>query len=1016
VRVPVLTTVAGGLLAAAIALAAPARSIRWTDLPAAVQARLEQSGITSATFDGKIGEIDREARRRGREGDLDHLVFYLLQSTHFTKLPPIEPALSARGRMQRAVDRRKTGPPVPPEIVPPDVDERIGAFLKAVDSSDMDPRLSYFRALLADAARQDRRAFLQTQYVRAMSFIFTKEFASPTPEAVLQLYAKRGLSTDTAVEAGYAVLTGLGVMKGLDPSRRIRRVLIVGPGIDLAPRTGMLDAGPPESYQPWAVIDALVSLGLSGLDDLEVVGADINPRVVAHLRAARQAPPLLRLVSGIGESASLKFAPGYREYFTTLGRAVGSERGGRRAPEGHLSKTVAVGAKAAATLRAEPLNVVTERLEGEPFDLVIATNILPYFANTELTLALSNIAGMLAAGGVFLHNDTRTVVMEAAAAAGLEGQQSRQVTIASVTAAPPLADTIVVHRKASADPGPGFSFTNVARQAGLTARTVYGNPRTNKYLIETTGTGAAAIDFDADGWMDIFLVNGTTLDGFPKGQEPTNHLYRNRGDGTFEDVTARAGLAASGWGQAACVGDYDNDGRDDLFVTYWGQNRLYRNAGNGTFDDVTNRAGLWQDRRRWNTGCAFLDYDRDGRLDLLAANYIDLDLATTPLPSSGLCRYKGLAVACGPPGLPGGKNVLYRNRGDGTFADVSDASGIARAKGTYGLGVTTLDFDADGWVDVYVANDSSPSALYRNNRDGTFTDIGTTAGCAYSQDGKAQAGMGLAVGDYDRNGTMDVFKTNFAGDTSTLYANTGDGLCEDRTFTSGIGVNTRWLGWGVGFLDLDADGWLDLFLVNGHVYPEVAALETEAGYAQPKVVYRNLANGRFADVSAQLGPPVTTLKAGRGAVFADFDNDGDVDVLVNNMHDTPDLFRLDRPAARPWISLKLIGTRSNRNAIGALVRVVTSEGAHLRQGSGGQEQRQEVRGGGSYYSQNDFRLHFGLGNARTVDRIVVRWPTGLEESWPALATGRLHTLTEGTGHPERVVEFGGAPTTIRHKE
>jgi hypothetical protein len=537
----------------------------------------------------------------------------------------------------------------------------------------------------------------------------------------------------------------------------------------------------------------------------------------------------------------------------------------------------------------------------------------------------------------------------------------------------------------------GFSFTNVAHQAGLDARTVYGGQGTNKYLIETTGSGAAAIDYDGDGWVDIFLVNGTTLDGFPKGQEPTNHLYRNRGNGTFEDVTTRAGLAASGWGQAACVGDYDNDGREDLFVTYWGQNRLYHNVGGGRFEDVTSQAGLVQDRRRWNTGCAFLDYDRDGHLDLFVANYIDLDLATTPLPSSGMCRYKGLAVACGPPGLPGARNLLYHNRGDGTFADVSEKSGITRAKGTYGLGVSTLDFDGDGWVDVYVANDSSPSALYRNNRDGTFTDIGTMSGCAYSQDGKAQAGMGLAIGDYDRNGTMDIFKTNFAGDTSTLYANTGDGLCEDRTFASGIGLNTRWLGWGVGFLDLDLDGWLDLFLVNGHVYPEVDALETEAGYRQPKVVYRNLRNGRFADVSAQLGPPVTTPKAGRGAVFADFDNDGDVDVLVNNMHDTPDLFRLDQSGERHWLSVKLTGTQSNRSAIGALVRLITADG----------EQRQEVRGGGSYFSQNDLRVHFGLGAARAVDRVVVRWPNGLEETWPQLAIDRLHTLKEGTGQPNR---------------
>ena len=532
----------------------------------------------------------------------------------------------------------------------------------------------------------------------------------------------------------------------------------------------------------------------------------------------------------------------------------------------------------------------------------------------------------------------------------------------------------------------GFSFTNIAQKAGLSARTVYGGRDTNTYLLETTGTGVAALDYDGDGWIDIFLVNGTVLEGFPAGKEPTNHLYRNRGNGTFEDVTARAGVGASGWGQGACVGDYDNDGRDDLFVTYWGKNRLYRNKGDGTFDDVSLGAGVSGERVRWGSGCALLDYDRDGRLDLMAANYIDLDLGATPLPSSGLCRYKGLPVACGPPGLPGAKNVLYRNRGDGTFADVSDASGITRASGTYGLGVATLDFDDDGWVDIYVANDSNPSALYRNNRNGTFTDIATSAGCAYSQDGKAQAGMGLAIGDYDRNGTMDIFKTNFAGDTSTLYANTGKGLCEDRTFAAGFGLNTRWLGWGVGVLDLDSDGWLDLFLVNGHVYPEVRRLETEAGYEQRKVVYRNLRGGRFADVSEQLGPPVTTPKAGRGAAFADFDNDGDVDIVVNNLHDTPDLFRLDQSGERHWITLKLVGTKSNRSAIGALVRLVTADG----------EQRQEVRGGGSYYSQNDLRLHFGLGAARAIERIIVRWPSGAEEAWTGLTADRAHVLTEGT--------------------
>jgi hypothetical protein len=533
----------------------------------------------------------------------------------------------------------------------------------------------------------------------------------------------------------------------------------------------------------------------------------------------------------------------------------------------------------------------------------------------------------------------------------------------------------------------GFAFTNVAPEAGLTARTIYGGQETNKYLLETTGCGAAALDYDNDGWLDIFLVNGSVLEGFPQGEEPTNHLYRNKGDGTFEDVTRRAGLVQSGWGQSACSGDYDNDGYEDLFVTYWGQNRLYRNNGNGTFADVTNSTGVMQNRPRWGAGCAFLDYDRDGLLDLIAANYIDLDLASTPVPSSGLCRYKGIPVACGPPGLPGGKNVLYHNNGRGAFEDVSDKASITRARGTYGLGVATLDFDDDGWVDVYVANDSNPSALYRNNRDGTFTDIGISAGCAYSQDGKPQAGMGIAVGDYDRNGTMDIFKTNFAGDTSTLYANTGDGLCEDRTFASGVGLNTRWLGWGVGFIDLDSDGWLDLFLVNGHVYPEVDRVKTEAGYKQRKVVYRNLRNGRFADVTERLGPPATVPKAGRGAAFGDFDNDGDLDVVVNNVHDTPDLFRLDQSGERHWVALKLVGTASNRSAIGAQVRLVAEGGT----------QRQEVHGGGSYYSQNDLRVYFGLGAAREIERVDVRWPNGREETWSGLAIGRFHTLKEGSG-------------------
>lgn len=533
--------------------------------------------------------------------------------------------------------------------------------------------------------------------------------------------------------------------------------------------------------------------------------------------------------------------------------------------------------------------------------------------------------------------------------------------------------------------GVGFAFRLVGREAGLTGTTVFGGKTTNRYLLETTGTGVALIDYDADGRLDLFFVNGATLEGFPKGKEPRPHLYRNKEDGTFEDVTRATGIGEqSGWGQGACVGDYDNDGAQDLFVTYYGQNRLFRNTG-GRFADVTSPAGLVSPRTRWGAGCAFLDFDRDGQLDLFIANYIDLDLATAPTPESGLCRYKGIAVACGPPGLPGGKNALYRNLGKGAFADVSDASGVSRTGSTYGLGVVTFDFDNDGWTDVYVANDSNPSALYRNRRDGTFEDIGVRAGCAYSQDGKPQAGMGVGIGDFDRNGTLDIVKTNFAGDTSSLYANTGAGLCEDRTFDAGLGLNTRWLGWGAGFADFDNDGWLDIFLTNGHVYPEVREMPMEAAYEQRKVVYRNT-GGQFVDVTDRLGPPATTPRAGRGTAFGDLDDNGTVDVVISNMHSTPDVFLTTANAGHHWLLVRLVGTQSNRSAIGARVRVVAGDIAQIR----------EVQGGGSYLSQNDLRLHFGLGPASRVDRLEVRWPNGLEEVWTDMPVDRLLTIEEGT--------------------
>jgi hypothetical protein len=531
-----------------------------------------------------------------------------------------------------------------------------------------------------------------------------------------------------------------------------------------------------------------------------------------------------------------------------------------------------------------------------------------------------------------------------------------------------------------------FSFTNLAEAAGLKAITIFGGKETNRYLLETTGCGAGWIDYDNDGKLDAILVNGTVLEGFPKGQEPFNHLYHNRGDGTFEDVSQSMGVAASGWGQGVCVGDYDNDGFEDFYVTYYGQSRLYHNLGGKGFEDVTAKAGLTEKYLRWGTGCAFLDYDHDGKLDIFVVNYIDLDLKTAPLPESGLCRYRGIPVACGPPGLVGGKNALYRNKGDGTFEDVSERSGITKAKGTYGLGTSTLDFDNDGWTDIYVANDSNPATLYRNKGDGTFEDIAVSSGCAFSMDGKNQAGMGVAVGDFDRNGTLDIFKTNFAGDTSTLYVNTGDGFCDDRTFASGAGVNTRWLGWGVGFDDFDNDGWLDVFLVNGHVYPEAWQIPGEASYKQRKVIYLNRRGTGFEDVTERLGEPVTTPRAGRGAAFGDYDNDGLVEILVNNVNDTADLYH---PISKGnhWITFKLVGTRSNRSAIGARVRLLLPDA----------KPEDEVRGGGSYISQNDLRVHFGLAAQTRVPGVLVRWPSGLVERWNDVAADQILTLEEGTG-------------------
>ena len=530
-------------------------------------------------------------------------------------------------------------------------------------------------------------------------------------------------------------------------------------------------------------------------------------------------------------------------------------------------------------------------------------------------------------------------------------------------------------------------FSDIAARAGLTATTEAGGERAKRYIIETTGTGVAFVDLDDDGWSDIFLVNGSRLEGFAPGQEPTSHLYRNRHDGTFADVTEAAGAALKGWGQGVCAGDYDNDGHTDLFVTFWGHNVLLRNRGGGAFVDASKPAGLWEEPRRWSTGCAFLDYDRDGQLDLFVSHYVDLDLEHTPEPgSSDWCQWKGIPVMCGPRGLKGTRNQLFHNNGNGTFTDVSERSGVSKTPEYYGFTVLTGDFDGDGWPDVYVACDSTPSLLFHNNRDGTFTEQAAGAGVAYSENGREQAGMGADASDYDGDGWLDIVKTNFSDDLPNLYRNNADGTFTETTLVAGLGRHTRFLGWGTRFVDVDNDGWPDIFMANGHVYPEVDAKGSSSSFRQPRLLYRNQRDGTFKDVSLTAGPGLTEPFNSHGVAAADFDQNGSQELVVSNSHDRVSL--LENTGARGnWIFVTLTGTKSNRSAIGAQVRVRV--GAH--------QQLQEVRSGGGYLSQSDLGLQFGLGTARVVDAIEVRWPNGLVERAKNVPANRRVHLREGSG-------------------
>jgi hypothetical protein len=528
-------------------------------------------------------------------------------------------------------------------------------------------------------------------------------------------------------------------------------------------------------------------------------------------------------------------------------------------------------------------------------------------------------------------------------------------------------------------------FTDVAAAAGLTAPTIYGGLNHKQFIFETVGCGVAFFDFDNDGWLDIFVLCGLR-DGVEV--EATNRLYKNNRDGTFTDVTEEAGLMRGGWASGVTIADYDNDGYEDIFITYYGQNVLYKNNGNGTFTDVTEKAGLsYTGPVRWGSGCTFLDYDRDGHLDLFVASYLSVDMKKIPRPGSNpMCNYKDVPVNCGPNGLPFARNYLYRNRGDGTFVDVSERSGISRATATYAMTAVAADFTGDGWTDLYVASDSTPSLLFVNRHDGTFKEQGTEAGVAFSEDGMEQAGMGVGVGDYLLRGRLDIFKTHFSDDTDVLYRNDGNGQFTDVTLDARLGVETRYIQWGTGFADLDNNGWPDIFVVTGSVYPEVEARYPQYPLKTPRLIFRNLGDGKFEEFIDEAGPGVSAAHCSRGCAFGDFDNDGDVDMVIVNLNEPPSLLRNDLSGDHNWFKVLLVGTRTNRSAIGSTVIARY----------GGKTQAQCVTAQSSFYSVNDRRLHFGLGDAKTAD-LEVHWTNGSIEKVTGIKARQLVTVKEGQG-------------------
>ena len=526
-------------------------------------------------------------------------------------------------------------------------------------------------------------------------------------------------------------------------------------------------------------------------------------------------------------------------------------------------------------------------------------------------------------------------------------------------------------------------FVDVAEEVGIVAQNVSGDSE-QTYLVDSMMGGSAFFDYDQDGDLDLYILNGSKVVGFPDQEHPRNTFYRNE-RGKFVDATDEANLGDAGWGMGCAVGDYDNDGDLDIYITNYGRNVLYDNRGDGTFADVTEYAQVGDER--FSTGCAFLDYDGDGYLDLYVANYVDFKhfLQTTPNKSY---MWKGLRVHFGPRGMKGSGDSLYRNQGDGTFADVTVEARVVDQDKLYGMGVIGGDYDRDGDVDIYVANDTGPNFLYQNQGDGTFADVGWMIGAAYGESGEAQGCMGIAYGDYDNDLYQDILVTNFWEQTNTLYHNDHGAFFSDLSFDAGVGKESfQFLAWGTEFFDYDNDGDRDIFVANGHLFPQLDRANLGTSYAQTNQLFENLGDGTFVEVSQLSGEGLGIKKVSRGASFGDYDDDGDLDIFVLNINDRPTLLHNDGGNENNWLMVKTIGTESNRDGIGARIEVRCGEVA----------QSAEIRSGASYLSHNDLRAHFGLGQTESIDSLVVRWPSGLEERFENLAANRLVVLQEGEG-------------------